>query len=249
MEETKLNLSEHPEYKRYHRQREFTALYRTVLERWRDEGRPIHVSDHDITWTYERAQHFAQNLALLMDVYNRTLWEDLPYCRRCGGDCCVNRHFTPAACEIDALILGLLGLEAPTLEAEIEAPDQGCVYLTSQGCSFPKEWRPLICSTYFCLGQEDSSLSAPEMIRVAEELDWVIALLMPDELDQWAKKTLGRRFYITGYQWGLPPWDCLAPQDLAELMWNGIIDLLMWPLTLAYRDEYPALDPERAFYE
>jgi hypothetical protein len=67
--------------------------------------------------------------------------------------------------------------------------------------------------------------------EVKERLTDTLYLSLPDELGMWMDEFA---------------WSCGAPEDLSELMNEGIFELLWPPLILAYREEFPSLDPEWA---
>jgi hypothetical protein len=83
-------------------------------------------------------------------AYNRILWEQFPYCRACGGGCCVldASHVGP----FDGIALALLGLSLPSLPDAIATSVRGCVYLDGRQCTLPTGWRTTKCWSFYCLG-------------------------------------------------------------------------------------------------
>lgn len=208
------------------------AVYHAVLKRWQSEGRIIDGPDGGLSWTYQEAQRFAEELAGAMQEYNRVLWQDLPYCRQCKDHCCGPVDWSNP--DTDALMLGLLGVTPPVLYPREDESQEVCPYLTVEGCAYPTQWRPLTCSTYFCYktdgsGGADLDMAAYEEVK--ERLTDTLYLSLPDELGMWMDEFA---------------WSCGAPEDLSELMNEGILELLWPPLILAYREEFPSLDPEWA---
>ena len=98
---------------------------RQVVEVWRADGEPISMPEVDLCWTYERARAFVRSLVHMFQAYNRVLWEQFPYCRACGGGCCVLDASRVGP--FDGLALALLDLPLPALPDRIAAHERECI--------------------------------------------------------------------------------------------------------------------------
>jgi hypothetical protein len=88
---------------------------------------------------------------------------------------------------IDNLALALLDRPLPALPQRIEITSRDCIYRTSQGCSWPVEWKTLKCWVFFCLGpfggQQNTGSALIEPYRaITKDLEKVIREHLPDAL-------------------------------------------------------------------
>jgi hypothetical protein len=147
---------------------------------WKDLDLKLPVHGVDEPLTVEDAMLDADGLAYLLRVYNKAIWDDLPYCRACGGHCC--SHYTAEVGDLDAAMLALLGLPAPRLPDPLPPLGQ-CIYRSPDGCAWPR-WKPLTCALFFCPGQPgpDGRGTTPypsDWSKVLERLDDIIDLHLP----------------------------------------------------------------------
>jgi len=145
-----MKLEGHPEYIQSLRDRETVARCRRAIEEWRAEGLALEAPAYDLSWTPASALGLVDELRALFHAYNAVLWEQYPYCRACGGQCCVNEASHVGW--FDGVAIALLGASLPDLPANLAATDRACIYLAGQACSLPAEWRTIKCWSFFCLG-------------------------------------------------------------------------------------------------
>jgi hypothetical protein len=229
-----MQLTQHPQYRTYVRDRETDQRCREAVAAWRASQEPIVVERCSLRWTFERAQTFARDLSYLAQEYNRILWERFPYCRQCGGTCC--RVDASQVDVRDSILLALLGQSLPELPAEIEATAQDCIYRTSEGCAWPVEWKPLTCWVYYCLGQSGQQGHQPwepidpsdeRYAPIVERLTWVVLDFLPDALRRYEEA------------WNDPLDVYLGdPFDFAD----AVSDALFLVLVAPFDDRYPMID-------
>jgi hypothetical protein len=213
-----MELTQHPEYDMYVRAREAERRCRQAIAAWWASGEPIVVPEYALRWTFQEAQAFVRSLACMFQAYNRVLWEQFPYCRRCGGQCCT-LHATHIG-TFDLMAMALLGQTTPTLPERIRATERDCIYLTATGCAWPVEWRPIKCWAFYCaLGEDNSAL--------VEELEQVILAFTPEPL---------RRYEVA---WGDPLVAYLDdPVDLAEALNDALFEIFVAP----FNDRLPVIE-------
>ena len=168
-----MELRQHPEYQTYMCDREADQRCRQAIAFWKASDEPIVAETYSSCWTFDGAQTFVRSLSRLFQAYNRVLWERFPYCRTCGGQCCVldATYVGP----FDSMALALLGQSMPRLPGRIKATARDCIYHTVGGCAWPAEWRPIKCWSFYCALGERSSI-------IAQELEGVVLGLLPDAL-------------------------------------------------------------------
>jgi hypothetical protein len=222
-----MRLSQHPEYTKYLQDRETVRRCRQALAAWRADGEPIHVPDVDLCWTPERALAFVRSLVSLFRAYNQVLWEEFPYCRACGGGCCVldASHVGP----FDGIALATLDLSAPALPEVISASARECVYLDGRECTWPVDWRTIKCWSFYCLGGRwDPGASLGEHHGVlATALKGVVLAGLPEELRQY-ERVHGESLIA----------HLDDPTAFAHALDDALFDLLAGPL----HARYPLLD-------
>ena len=135
-----MNLAEHPEYDKYLSDREFVEAVRTKLLDWMQK---------DETAASE-LKTAVFHLTTLFQEYNRVMWQAFPFCKMCLGGCCVVGASEVTA--IDVAALTVLGHDLPILPNQTHHNERACVYLGEKGCTWPNQWRPLKCMTFFSLG-------------------------------------------------------------------------------------------------
>jgi hypothetical protein len=181
-----MQLTQHPNHPIYVQDRQFDQRVREAVAAWEAGPEPASADDLSRLWTFASAQKFAHQLSHLTQEYSRVLWERFPYCRQCGGQCCVVNAVKVDV--FDSIMLALLGESFPMLPAEIDATARDCVYRTAKGCAWPPTWKPVKCWTYYCLGRSGSELprywhpadsADARYAAIADELTGVILELMP----------------------------------------------------------------------
>lgn len=145
-----MELTQHPEYPAYVREKDAAQHCQQAITTWKASGELISVGRYGLEWTYDKAQEFMRSLSLMLQQYNRVIWESFPYCRQCYGQCCVTGGSYVGV--VDYLALALLDNPLPALPQRIEITSRDCIYRTSQGCSWPAEWKTLKCWVFYCLG-------------------------------------------------------------------------------------------------
>ena len=177
-----MELTQHPEYPAYLRDRETDRRGRLALAAWVGGGTMLPVSASSLRWTVEGARGFVRALSLFFHAYNHVLWDRFPYCRRCGGGCCVVGASRVTV--FDVLALALLGHSVPDLSAEIKGTARDCIYLAGNACAWPAEWKPLKCWSFYCLGDRWDPATAlrDRYDAVARELDARVSSLLPAAL-------------------------------------------------------------------
>jgi hypothetical protein len=145
-----MKLQRHPEYIQSLRDRQTIERCREAVEAWKAEQLELSVPTYGLVWTPETALALVHELQALFAAYNRVLWEQFPYCRACGGQCCVNEASHVGW--FDGVAIALLQTSLPDLPPELPATDRACIYLAGRACSLPAAWRTIKCWSFFCLG-------------------------------------------------------------------------------------------------
>ncbi|MBL7199350.1 MAG: hypothetical protein ISS56_04320 [Anaerolineae bacterium] len=176
-----MELTRHPEYPAYARDRETDRRGRLAIAAWVRGGETLSVSEYSLRWTVEGARGFVRAWSRFFQAYNRVLWDRFPYCRRCGGGCCVVGASRVTA--FDVLALTLLGYSLPDLPPEI-GNARDCIYLAGKACAWPTAWRPLKCWSFYCLGDrwDPTSSLQDHYAAVAGELEARVSGLLPAAL-------------------------------------------------------------------
>ncbi|KAA3656173.1 MAG: hypothetical protein DWQ04_31860 [Chloroflexi bacterium] len=145
-----MNLLKHPEYKKYLADRELVDAVRAALVAWMDGNEAAG----------DGLKTAVSHLTTLFQKYNQVMWQAYPFCRMCLGGCCVvgASEVTP----IDVAALTVLGHDLPVLPEQTHHDERACVYLGEQGCTWPADWRPLKCMTFFSLGSGDWQLESAD---------------------------------------------------------------------------------------
>jgi hypothetical protein len=218
-----MRLQHHPEYIKVLQDRETVQRCRQAVAAWQAEGEPILAARYGIRWTHERALTFVRSLVRMFQAYNRVLWERFPYCRACGGGCCVldASYVGP----FDGIALALLDLPVPALPEAIATSARECVYLNRQACTWPVEWRTIKCWSFYCLGGRwDPSVSLGEQHGVlARALKGVVLDLLPEEL---------RRYQEVRGDPLIAHLD--DPTDLAAAFRDALAEILVAPFDALY---------------
>jgi hypothetical protein len=152
-----MKLAEHPGYGDYLKDQEIARRLREAVQLWKDSGAPLPVETYALLWSYASAQELFHSLSHLFQQYNRVLWEQFPYCRQCGGQCCgVN---AAQISRVDLMALALLDKLLPELSERVDLTDRDCIYDTLGGCGWPDQWRTVKCWLFYCLGSGQWKLS------------------------------------------------------------------------------------------
>jgi hypothetical protein len=225
-----MELTHHSEYHTYTRDREIDQRCRQALAAWKASGEPILAEAYSLRWTPESTQAFMRSLSHLFQKYNRVLWEQFPYCRQCGGQCCLTH--TEEAGVFDSIALALLGKVLPTLPKKTGAAARGCTYLSKKGCVWPAVWRPMTCWAYYCPGRgilEHSDAWSEHSGAIATELELVVLDLLPDELRRYEQ--------VTGDSLVIYLSD---PLDFAEAFNDALFEIFVAP----FDDRYSVIGDE-----
>ncbi len=212
------------------RDREIDRRCRRALAAWKANGEPILAEAYSLRWTPESTQGFMRSLSHLFCEYNRVLWEQFPYCRQCGGQCCLTH--TAQAGVFDSIALALLGQVLPTLPEKTETAARGCIYLSKKGCVWPAEWKPMTCWAYYCPGRglsEHSDAWSEHNGAIAAESELEVFDLLPDELRRYEQITGDSlAFYLSD------------PLDFAEAFHGALFEVFVAP----FSDRYSVIDDE-----
>lgn len=154
-----MKLESHQDYALYCKWCEMLSESREALKRWSEEGEAVEahffatytLRQTTYTWTPRSARNLARHFARLMASYNDVIWNKHTFCRECAGKCCRERT-PPYPNRLDTVLFALLRDKPLFLPPEIEADAQDCIFRGSSGCLWPKEWRPLPCAIYYCVG-------------------------------------------------------------------------------------------------
>jgi len=167
-----MNLTQHPEYKKYLEDKEFTAAIQAASTLWLAENETAGLA----------LKTAVSQLIVLFQEYNKVMWIEHPFCQMCLGGCCVVGASEVAP--IDAAALAILGYDLPVLPAQTHHNDRACIYLGERGCTWPANWRPLKCMTFFSLGSGDWNLESSDgrYGHLEESLQAILDEYLPDIL-------------------------------------------------------------------
>ncbi|NHZ72040.1 MAG: hypothetical protein GWP17_03020 [Aquificales bacterium] len=145
-----MNLTQHPEYKKYLSDQNETVAIQEKLTAWVE----VNVAAGQVLKTA------VSQLSTLFQEYNRVMWQEFPFCQMCLGGCCVvgASEVTP----MDAAALTVLGHRLPNLPPQTHHNERACIYLGERGCTWPANWRPLKCMTFYSLGSGDWQLDSSD---------------------------------------------------------------------------------------
>ncbi len=164
-----MKLTQHPEYEKYLADLEFAESVRAELEAWMEGNKGVG----------DGLKTAVSHLTTMFQAYNQVMWQAFPFCKMCLGGCCVvgASEVTP----IDVAALTVLGHDLPVLPAQTHHDERACVYLGEQGCTWPADWRPLKCMTFFSLGSGEWQLDSAdaEYGRLNEALQAVFEQHLP----------------------------------------------------------------------
>ena len=217
----------HPEYQLYTAACQLGQRCQKAVAAWQKAGTLIDAPVCTQQWTVARARTFVLALSHMFQAYNRVLWDQFPYCRRCGGGCCVVG--APQVTPFDALALALLDRPMPALESESQVAAGDCIYLQDTRCAWPADWRPIKCWSFYCLGSgwQDPDSLGEQYRAITRTLQQTVAELLPAEL----------RRYQTAC--GDPLADHLGdPLDWARTLDKALFTILVGPLN----DRYPVIE-------
>jgi hypothetical protein len=177
-----VEIGEHVEYGLYLRDGAMARGCGTAVARWQVEEGVVETAVGP--WTIEQAGQFVAALQALFQAYNRVLWQAFPYCRQCGGGCCVVGASDMRL--LDGVALALLDKPFPTLPPQVTNRPGICIYLVDNRCAWPAAWRPLKCAAFYCLGSGQWELDARDERygRITRQLagvldDWLPEVLRP----------------------------------------------------------------------
>ena len=220
-----VKLSQHPEYPTYLNALATYQRCQQSMAAWESSSDPIVVEKYALRWRYADIQNFVSDLAHLFDEYNRVLWDEFPYCQRCIGGCC--RLNATQVCHFDFLALIASQHQMPALNDDLYATGSDCIYLTSDGCVWPAEWRTLKCWIFYCLGGGAWNLSDSFDERYSQ-----ITLRLQGVVNQYLPEQLKNYHVISG--------DVLVdylsdPLDFGQVFGQALFDILVSPLD----DKFP----------
>jgi hypothetical protein len=171
---------QHPEFAVYLQQKQRVEVARRVVGEWIASGEPLRTDGQQ--WHAGDARELLYRLQQLFTAYNQVLWQAFPYCRACGGGCCVPgaSHVTLA----DAVAMALLALPFPERPLQVAASGRDCIYLEGNRCSWPQQWRPLKCWSFYCLGSGAAELDASDSRygEITAALQELLDSLLPEAL-------------------------------------------------------------------
>lgn len=179
-----MEIGEHVEYGLYLGDGALVRACGTAVTSWRAEGGVVETAVGP--WTMAQARHFFLELQEMFQAYNRVLWQAFPYCRACGGGCCVVGASDMRL--LDGLALALLDEPFPTLPAQATNRPGVCIYLVNNRCAWPGAWRPLKCAAFYCLGSGQWDLDARDERygRITRRLEGVLDDYLPEALRPYA---------------------------------------------------------------
>jgi hypothetical protein len=148
--QTSMNLSQHPEYEKYLADRDLVYSIQAQLAEWLEVNEE---AGGALTTAVSQ-------LVNLFQEYNRVMWQVFPFCRMCLGGCCVVDASEVTA--VDAAALTVLGHHLPVLPPQTHHDKRACIYLGEEGCTWPANWRPLKCMTFYSLGSGDWQLESSD---------------------------------------------------------------------------------------
>jgi len=179
-----MRVTSHPQYQLHLQRLARYERLRQAVTRWRATGTPLVVDraepDGPLVWSGPDAVRLAQAVGQALIEHNRIIWQDFPFCRRCGGLCCADRSAyyddDVFGDEISLLLLTLLDLPAVTLPDEIPVAPADCIYRAPQGCMWSPVGRPWPCALFYCDGAEgggrqDTPEAQEEYERLVDTLE------------------------------------------------------------------------------
>ncbi len=217
-----MEIGEHVEYGLYLRDGELARAGRTAVTRWQAEGGVVKTAVGP--WTIAQARHFFLALQEMFQAYNQVLWQAFPYCRQCGGGCCVVGASDGRL--LDGLALALLDEPFPVLPAQAANRPSICIYLVDNRCTWPAAWRPLKCAAFYCLGSGQGEL------EVRDERYGRITRQLADVLDDYLPEAL--RPYAADLREALPD-----PIAFADVVATAVGEIF----TRAFIARFPDLSP------
>ncbi|MBO0789700.1 MAG: hypothetical protein J2P36_01970 [Ktedonobacteraceae bacterium] len=182
-----MKLTQHPEYQNVYLydEKAFQHVHEAII-RWKANEDVIPAPDYSLHWTYESTRSFVLSLSRLFQEYNRVIWDRFHYCRQCGGQCCIAG--ASDARPFDLIAISLLNQSTPRLQENITAQGRECIYLSNRRCSWPSEWRPIKCWSFYCLGagpwKADASIGELRS-AIATDLQQVVRDLLPTQLQRY----------------------------------------------------------------
>ena len=217
-----MEIGDHVEYGLYLGDGVLARACGTAVTRWRAEGGVVETAVGP--WTMVQARHFFLALQAMFQAYNRVLWQAFPYCRACGGGCCVVGASDMRL--LDGAALALLDESFPALPAQATNRPGICIYLVDNRCAWPEGWRPLKCAAFYCLGSGQWELDARDERygRITHQLEGVLDDCLPEAL----------RPYAAGLREALP--DPIAFADVLDTAVGEIF-------TQAFITRFPDLVP------
>jgi hypothetical protein len=206
-------------------------VFEQAIRTWEALGLELPVEGVEEPLTAAVAMLEADGLSRLLRVYNEAVWNDLPYCRACGGHCC--SHYIAGVGGLDAAMLALLGLPAPHLPDPLPPLGQ-CVYRSPDGCAWPPGWKSLTCALFFCPGQPGPDKRGTKPYPS----DWFdnVLVRLDDIIDEGLSPTLFEWQYGAGSS--LSPLEEENPLDLAEVFEEACFDVFLFPIN----DYFPSTD-------
>lgn len=230
----------HPEYIQSLRDREILARCEGAVEEWKGGRVVLEVPEYELSWTPESALDLVRELQELFAAYNRVLWERFPYCRACGGQCCVNEASHVGT--LDGIALALLDLSLPDLPPDLPVTARDCIYLAGGACRLPAAWRTLKCWSFFCLGGLwDPALPGERYAELVAALQGVLHAGLPEALRRY-ETVRGERLAEHLHD----PADFAAALD--DALWEVLVGPLgaRYPQLVAAEDGAGPADPDGA---
>lgn len=220
----------HPEYRAYLQDRRAFDTSQGVLGSWKTNQETILVENYGLEWSYTSTRDFTEALSGMLQTYNQALWESLPYCPTCLGQCCMRTGAFVAV--FDLLALVLLDLPYPSLPERIEAKAYDCIYRASTGCLWPNTWRTFKCWLFFCSGPnipENPKQQPSPRQGIAKRLKPVLDELLPEPLHVYERlcgKSLSNSLE--------------DPLVFAEGLGQALFEILVEPLGKRFPEMLPA---------
>jgi len=227
-----MKLAEHPGYGVYLREQETARRFREAVHLWKGSREPVVADAYSLLWTYDSAQELFRSLSRLFHEYNQALWEQFPYCRQCGGQCCgVN---AARVSMVDLLALAVLEGSLPALPEAVDLTKRDCIYYTSGGCGWPDQWRTVKCWMFYCLGSgqwELSDASSERYNSITEALEKVVIDGLPDALHRYEEVCADP---LTAH--------LVDPLDFANMFIHAMDEILVRP----FMNRYPGIGADRS---
>ncbi|NKQ37738.1 MAG: hypothetical protein HF973_19265 [Chloroflexi bacterium] len=222
-----MEIGEHVEYGLYLRDGALARGCGTAVARWQVEGGVVETAVGP--WTMAQARQFFLALQEMFQAYNRVLWQAFPYCRQCGGGCCVVGASDMRL--LDGVALALLAEPFPALSAQVTNRPGICIYLVDNRCAWPSTWRPLKCAAFYCLGSGQWELDA------RDERYGRITHRLAGALDEYLPEVL--RPYAAALREALPD-----PIAFADLLDTAVDEIFTQALAARFPDLSPAVEPQ-----